>query len=191
MFLKPNSPNFYDISIANAFKIYKGEVLTLTKKMWKEEAIEGASCKQSYIMQYHAAIYLAVILLNIYKDGTTSWEELLKKYKIEDKKKKFACNGIDFDLILAAFGLPSTSECGIEGMGIEDTFEIEPADSPCNNTVEGECISGIEAMGIEENFEIEPSELNELCFFPEIINVQQVLANPCTCIVNIETVCDC
>jgi len=191
MFLRTyNKANYYEIAINNTFKYYKAEILALNKQQWKEEDIQGESCVQFKTMQYYAAIYYIGILSSILNGGTKTWEEIKTKYCYEDKRKKFACNGIDLDKVAGFFSLPPITECGIDGMGIENTFEVEPTTSPCEG-VTTNCSGGIEGMGIEIDLEVEPLEFSESCSETTSINIEETLANLYSCTVNVETVCPC
>lgn len=191
MFLRTyNKANYYEIAAHNTFQYYKADIMALHTQQWKEEDVQGESCVQFKTMQYYAAIYYISILSSILNGGIKTWDEIKTKYCYEDKRKKFACNGIDLDRVAGFFSLPPNGECGINGMGIQDTFEIEPIISPCEGGTIN-CSGGIDSMGIEIDLEVEPLEFSESC--PELtsINIEETLANLYSCTVNIETVCPC
>lgn len=99
---------------------------------WNQEDNQETSKHQYHLLKFHAASILAVLIK--LDAANYSKEELLLKYDYARIKHCLGCVGISFDKIL------------------EDIFDV------------GEITEGIEAMGIECNFEVEPNELSEkLC----------------------------
>ena len=124
MFLKfPSISTDIDSKLTAAFNLYKDDIIALHEKQWKQEDVSGASTVQYKIAQYYYAVLLAILIYTEYQDGIeTDWDYYKTKYDIAENTKKFACNRIDFDAILAIFNLPPDSDttlCG-GGIGSED-----------------------------------------------------------------------
>jgi len=124
MFLPIDNLNSYWQSFYN---LYGSDITTLTDKWFNDEAIRGRSCKQYKVNQYYYAFYLAVLI----KLELSRWENTLEsyyetKYGLADKYNKVACNNISLKNIFIEFGIDFEEEEGIEGMGIEENFIVEP-----------------------------------------------------------------
>lgn len=128
MFLRINKTTELETYIANVFSLYRKDILALHIKEWKEEDISGKSCIQYKIYQYYLAVYYVILIYLELKQGiNTDWNYYESKYKISTIRKCLSCDKIDLNAILNIFGLPSTTpDGGIEDMGLEETFEIEP-----------------------------------------------------------------
>lgn len=128
MFIRINKTTDLENLMTKVFSIYRKDILALHTKEWKEEDITGKSCIQYKIYQYYLAIYYVILIYIELKQGIhTDWEYYTKKYNTDSIRKCLACDGIDLNTILNTFGLPTTEcEGGIECMGLEESFEIEP-----------------------------------------------------------------
>lgn len=129
-----NTNSFLDTKIRNFWTTFKADILKLTFKSWKEEDYRGKTYTQWRITQYHNVLTLMILLIfDIKKNGKvhTDWAYYNTKYKLDTYRKCLACECIDLDKVLAIFGLPF-KDCtgGIECMGIQLTFQIEPDDFP-------------------------------------------------------------
>lgn len=135
MFLTTETQTDLTGYITKAFNRYSDTLLTLSQQHWKDEDIRGTSKVQYTIEQYYMAILLVVLvrldvdrLLHLDKE----WSEFETTWGLAEYKERFACVGISLDNILSDFGLPLIEEefdlatDGIETMGIELSFEIQP-----------------------------------------------------------------
>ncbi len=129
MFIRrPNQTTVLENYINNFFNTYKVDILNLHNKQWDEEDISGKSCIQYDIFKYYEALYFVILIYLEVKQGIhTKWSYYIDKYYLVHIKKCLACHNIDLDKILNIFGLPII-DCigGIECMGLEIDFEIEP-----------------------------------------------------------------
>lgn len=128
MFLRINKTTPLENIMSKVFALYRADILALHTKQWKEEDISGKSCIQYKIHQYYlATYYVTLIYLELQQGINTDWEYYKEKYKTDTIRKCLSCNNIDLNAILTLFGLPTTiCEGGIECMGLEEDFEIEP-----------------------------------------------------------------
>ncbi|SRR6266403_4042359 len=128
MFLRINKTTELETYIANVFSLYRKDILSLHYKEWKEENISGKSCIQYKVYQYYLAIYYVILIYLELKQGiNTDWNYYIKKYNLDKISKCLACDNIDLESILKIFGLSITT-CidGIECIGVEESFEVEP-----------------------------------------------------------------
>lgn len=119
---------------------YKSDILSVHSELWNEEAIHGSSCKSLEALQYHLAFYWVYLIYLDVQYGNTEWSYYENKYDIENKRKQFACNGIDIDILFDIFGLPASSSDGLGGMGIEIDFFIPPYPSVNSTTYDMETL---------------------------------------------------
>lgn len=107
--------------------IYGEDILALSDKWYNNEAIHGTSCKQYKVYQYYLAFYLGVLIKAEIDNGQeVDYDYFNTKYGLDDKKNKLACNNISLDEVLSSFGIAWEDNTGIEGMGIEENFIVEP-----------------------------------------------------------------
>lgn len=140
MFL--GKPAHIDNLLKEAFLLYKTDILKLHNKVWKDEDYEGESCNQFVLYQYYLAIYFVVLIwLYVQQNPNKTWVEIEEHFDINNKRKQLACNNIDLDKILNIFSLPLKGTChgGIENMGFEHCFIIEPS-SVCQVTPNTEVV---------------------------------------------------
>ena len=131
MFIRDiNKTTKLETYINNSFLLYKDDILILHSKQWKEEDISGQSCIQYKIYNYYLTIYYVILIYLEIKDGVNlEWNYYEEKYKLNKISKCLACNNINLNKILNIFGLPltiCTEDGGIECMGLQENFEIEP-----------------------------------------------------------------
>lgn len=135
MFLDTFQYRPIDNLVANFFTSYRNEIFKLSQQVWREEDIREYSTKYIKIAQYYLALYLVILLYIDYTSGLDIWDNLILKYKIDCHRKELACCGIDLDKILGTFGLPPKANTGgIEGVEIEESFEVEPTELPVLET---------------------------------------------------------
>lgn len=120
----PTELNTY---LYNYWQLYNDDINTLNARWWKDEDIWGSSCRMYKVYQYYFAFYYVELIYIEYNRGfNTEYSYYETKYNIEETRKKLGCNGINLSRIFEIFGLFLSENDGIEGMGIEQSFVVEP-----------------------------------------------------------------
>ncbi len=118
------------VDVLNIIKLSVTPALSHLVTWTKEEEIWGESDEQYKIsLYYYASLYAYLIMISLTRDGYT-WNEVKKKYCINEFTKCLACKGITFKDYLAVYGIPFDSDTcgGINHQQIEKTFGIEVDD---------------------------------------------------------------
>lgn len=119
-------------SVNNYITAFKSELIGFSTNEWNDEDLKGKSYSQWEAMQYYNLMYLLIIVYNEVirtQNLNHSWSYYREKFKLDKYRKCLECEGIDFDKALNAFGFYIyTNESGIEQMGIENNFRIQPSD---------------------------------------------------------------
>lgn len=117
-------------NVSDFFSLYKEDMLKLFSKLWKEEDRIEESDKIYNINQYlYVYLYCLLIKTEYLLGINTDWNYYIDKYKINEKRKLFACNDISLDNVLKVFGFPVINNgIGIENLGIENTFSVETSE---------------------------------------------------------------
>lgn len=131
MFIRLNKSTDLERKINTFFQTYRSNIITLTNKSWKKEDIDGEGCSIFTVSQYYFAMYIAILFyLEIQQGIPRTWTYYKDKYKITELQDKLACNNVSLSEILKIFGiniiLLSNLEDGIEFIGIEESFIVEP-----------------------------------------------------------------
>lgn len=107
--------------------LYGDDAMVVAKKWFSTEDFYEHSCKQKKVAQYFFAFHLGYLLfIEVMQNPTKTWEELEVEYDLDTKRRNLKCHAIDLDSVLAIFNLPVNTSDGIEGIGVEDSFEVEP-----------------------------------------------------------------
>jgi hypothetical protein len=124
-------------NVSDFFSLYKEDILKIFSKLWKEEDRIEESDKIYNLNQYLYVYLYCMLIKNEYLLGVnTDWNYYITKYKINEKRKLFACNGISLDNVLKVFSLPVINNgFGIENLGVENSFTIEPTDNLTNTII--------------------------------------------------------
>ena len=130
----PEVPTSYENAVNNLFIANSNVMFTLLDKTWKDEDIYGDSCAFYRISDYYTAYYLvSLIYRDIEEQVVTNWDEVLEKYNLVALSECYACKGINLTEVFEEFGFPFIDcSCGIECMGFQVSFEIEPDCNPCS-----------------------------------------------------------
>lgn len=122
-------PTPLEVNINNSFKLYKKSIVDNFLAQIKQEQLKGESCLHYKSFNVWLAIYLVTLVyLDIIKYPNKDWNYFYKKYDLDSLKKCLLCNEINLDDILDSFGLKNFGkEYGINFIGIEKTFEVEPS----------------------------------------------------------------
>jgi len=129
MFIRLNKNTVLETYISKSFQLYKDKIIELHNEQFKQEDITGESKKQFKVLNYHIAILYVILIYNdiiTKSNNLLNWEYYNTKYEIDKYRISFACKGVDIDKILNIFNLPYINSNGIENMGIESNFIIEP-----------------------------------------------------------------
>lgn len=123
----------YQTLFKSWFSANKTNLMKSLNTFFKQQSIWGESCEHFNTEKYYMTFLYGVLItqdISHNKDAQT-WEYYKNKFEFDEIKKCFACNGINLTDSLKPFGFPFTTNTngGIEYMGIEDTFEIEPSSS--------------------------------------------------------------
>ena len=118
------------------FKTFKPNIIEDLLKAFKEESFNGESTLQYKVLNhYYIMILVLLIKLDFQFITGVIWQDLVKKYNLKKLKEKLACCKLDLDGVLNSYGLPSVEDIfpepndlfyGINYLGIEQTFEVEP-----------------------------------------------------------------
>ncbi len=142
MFLRTDKPTRLESSINKSFVGIRKELLDIHYKEFSETDIRGKSKQHLVAANYQRAIMLVVLVwLNVERlignPKFSQWSYYVDKYNLKILKECLACNGVSLDNILNDFDLPTVNGeepqleiAGIETMGIEESFEIEPQSTP-------------------------------------------------------------
>ena len=112
----------------NFYNLYGNTILNLSSKWYNEESIYGSSCIQFQVNSYYLAFTLALMIKReIDKGYVSTYTYYNHKYNIDNKRCSLSCNGINLDKIFEVVNVVwDNSDMGINGMGIEVNFVIEP-----------------------------------------------------------------
>lgn len=159
-------PNIVGASPLNSFinqfwLLYRSDIMVLNKKWFKEEDIKEKSLIQYNVMQYYNSLYyVTLIYFEVQRNIHTEWSWYEDNFKIEKFRRCLGCHSIDLDKVLLIFNLPISSS-----------------------------IRGIEHIGIESNFIVEPTNLTVSPPNPIIISITNLLDNPDKCIKFFSEIC--
>ncbi len=149
-----------DTAIDAYFTSFKSELIELSQSQWTSEDLRGKSSLQWIIMQYYNLMYL-LILVHREVDRTANlgkdWSYFENKYNLNKVKSCVACQGINYDMALKAFGLNNLFSGGIEDMMLESDFIINGEDYPKSDVKTKDlianpyiCINYIKDVGVEQ-----------------------------------------
>lgn len=123
-----------ETNINNSFKLYKNTIVFNFLNQIKQEHLKGESKIQYTNFAFYLSMYLITIIYDDVKNHLgKNWSYFYNKYNLENLIKCFACYGIDLNKILKEFNLTTEGfeiAYGIENIGIEKTFEVEPSNIP-------------------------------------------------------------
>lgn len=98
----------------------------LSVRKWKrEESIFGESDEMYIVNDDYYALFYAFLMYQSHVLYKKSWADIKVEFDYEVVKKCFLCKGIKIDDFLTIFGIPTPTNCGIEHIAIEYTFQIE------------------------------------------------------------------
>lgn len=111
------------------YEYYQSDITALLLASYNDEKINDYTCKNYKLAQYFFAFDLVVMVYNeiVNYEGITS-AYLNTKYDLVRLQHNLACNDISLEVIFNIFGISFNNNTGIEGIGIEESFEIEPSD---------------------------------------------------------------
>lgn len=129
-----NQTNFQltdlEVIILNFFQKYEKEIISLSLTQFNQENLKGTSKVQyqKSIYYIYSLLYALCIYLDVQDDSEITLQKLEEKYKLSCVKKELACKKINFDDILNIFNIiiDDVENGGIENLGIESSFEVEP-----------------------------------------------------------------
>ncbi len=133
MFIRLNQATDLEVKINTFFQANRSNIISLTNFSWKREDIDGEGCSIFKVGQYYFAMYLAILIyLEIQLGIPRTAQYYLDKYNIRVLQDRFACNGISLSNVFNDFGIGAIlttqglGEDGIEFIGIEESFIVEP-----------------------------------------------------------------
>ena len=119
-----------EVIILNFFQKYEKDIILLSLNQFKQENLKGSSKiqYQKSIYYIYSLIYALCIYLDVQDNSEITLKDLEEKYKLSCVKKELACKKINFDDVLNIFNIiiNESENGGIENIGIEDSFEVEP-----------------------------------------------------------------
>ena len=148
MFIRLRQYTILEQYINAFFAEYRSIIITLTRKSWAKEDLNGEGCSIFTVAQYYFAMYIAILFhLELQLNIPRTWQYYEDKYKLKELEDKVACNNISLSKILSLFGIvkSNSTEGGIEFMGVEYDFIVEP-----DNSLDPEVIT----VNIQDKFNI-------------------------------------
>lgn len=149
-----------DAAIDAYFTSFKTKLVELNQSQWTSEDLRGKSSLQWTIMQYYNLMYLLILVhreVTRTADLGKDWAYFEGKYNLAAIKFCIACQGINYDKALEAFGFNNLIPGGIEDMQIESNFEIHGEDLPVSDVKIKDlianpyiCINYIKEVGVGE-----------------------------------------
>jgi len=125
------------------FLCYRDAIVQLNLDQWKQEDIQGTSCKQLESTKYFLAFLYVLLLYCERKEGLKTDTELLEKYNVDVIKECFGCSKISIDKLfeIAEINLVKELPCdginthqvhGNWGIGEKNCFVPATEESPAN-----------------------------------------------------------
>ena len=120
--------NPIQISWNTAFNYFKSNILTNQSEWWKNEDIYDKSCKLYTINNFLLAQIYCTLIYYEFKTIGKNLTLLESKYDYTNMSKCFKCSNIDIKKMLEFYGIYLNNvSIGINSIGIENTFIIEPS----------------------------------------------------------------
>lgn len=153
MFIRLKQYTLLEQHINTFFQEYRSKIVSLTKTSWKKEDLDGEGCSIFTVAQYYFGMYIVILIyLELQLNIPRTKQYYIDKYDLKVVQDKLACNGISLSKILEIFGIVgllntnATDFDGIEFMGIEYNFIVEPDDT--------DEIGDVVSLNIQDKFNI-------------------------------------
>ena len=132
MFLRTryNNTTIIDDYWKEYYQLYRTTIVSTIQNGWKQEDVWGITCDYNIVRKFqYTFFYVLMIYLEIKRGIVTDWTYYEVKYDILNVRKCLTCYGIRLDDVFDIFNL-NNGEYGIENIGIELTYEVEPDTLP-------------------------------------------------------------